>query len=297
MSRIVVVGSANMDLVATAPALPAPGQTVLGHTFTTVPGGKGANQAVAAARAGAQCWVIAAVGDDAFGAGLRRGLHDGGVRTDLVRVVPGASGVALIAVDDSGENQIVVAPGANGALTGLSDPDRLAIADADVLMAQLEIPLETVAEAARAARRAGTRVLLNCAPACPLPADLLSTVDLLVVNEGEAAVLAGDAVDPVAALLDRVPAVVTTLGARGATYADRDGARHSVPAPRVAAVDTTGAGDAFAGAFAVAWAEGRPVPEALRWACAAGAACARTLGAVSSLPTREQIDELYRERW
>jgi ribokinase len=292
--RVVVVGSANMDLVATAPVLPAPGQTVLGRDFTTVAGGKGANQAVAAARAGARCAMIGAVGDDAFGAALRQGLRGAGVDASLVRTAPGPSGVALIAVGGDGENQIVVVPGANATLTELHGRDLAAIAGADLLMAQLEVPVATVTAAARAARDAGVTVLLNAAPARELPADLLSTVDILVVNEGEARTVAGRADGVLDALLELVPRVVLTLGARGAAYADRDGTRVSAPAPLVPTVDTTAAGDAFAGAFAVAWAEARPVTEALRWACAAGAACVRTLGAAGSLPARAQIDELYR---
>ena len=292
--RVVVVGSANMDLVATAPRLPAPGETVLGTDFTTVAGGKGANQAVAAARAGADCLLIGAVGDDPFGATLREGLGGAGVDAALVRTVAGPSGVALIAVGGDGENQILVVPGANGALTGLDERDLAAIAAADVLMAQLEVPVATVTAAARAARAAGVTVLLNAAPARQLPPDLLSTVDILVVNEGEARAVAGRAHDVLDALLELVPRVVLTLGARGAAYADRDGTRITAPAPIVSTVDTTAAGDAFAGAFAVAWGEGRPVSEALRWACAAGAACVRTLGAAGSLPTRQEIDGLYR---
>ena len=292
--RVVVVGSANMDLVATAPRLPAPGETVLGTDFTTVAGGKGANQAVAAARAGADCVLIGAVGDDPFGATLREGLRGAGVDATLVRTVAGPSGVALIAVGGDGENQILVVPGANGALTGLDERDLAAIAAADVLMAQLEVPVATVTAAARAARAAGVTVLLNAAPARQLPADLRSTVDILVVNEGEARTVAGRAHDVLDALLELVPRVVLTLGARGAAYADRDGTRITAPAPIVSTVDTTAAGDAFAGAFAVAWGEGRPVSEALRWACAAGAACVRTLGAAGSLPTRQEIDGLYR---
>jgi ribokinase len=297
--RVVVVGSANMDLVASGATLPAPGQTVLGHRFTTVPGGKGANQAVAAARAGAECHFIGAVGDDAFGSALRDNLRGAGVDDAAVRTVPGSSGVALIAVAEDGENQIVVVPGANAALTALRPDDLAAVGAADLLMTQLEVPLPTVAAAARAARDAGVTVLLNAAPAGEVPAALLSTVDILLVNEGEARGLAGrPSTDPpdglLDALLDLVPRVVLTLGARGARYADRHGTRLTVPAPVVSAVDTTAAGDAFAGAFAVAWGEGRPVRDVLRWACAAGAACARTLGAASSLPTRAQIDELYR---
>ncbi|MGN9914020.1 ribokinase [Phytohabitans sp. LJ34] len=280
-ARIVVVGSANLDLVVAAPALPRPGETVLGGEFTTVPGGKGANQAVAAARAGGHVGFVGAVGDDDFARPQRDNLVAAGVDVSRLRTVPGPSGVALIAVDEQAENLIVVAPGANAALTDLSAEDLTAVAGADVLLCQLEIPVETVAQAAAA----GTFTVLNAAPARQLPAGVLSTVDLLVVNEGEAEVLAqaGD-------LLDLVPRVVTTLGARGAAYADRAGLRLEVAAPKVRAVDTTAAGDAFTGALAVAWAEGRPVEEAVRWACAAGAVCATRPGASSSLPTRAEIE-------
>jgi ribokinase len=280
-ARIVVVGSANLDLVVTAPVLPRPGETVLGGEFTTVPGGKGANQAVAAARAGGQVGFVGAVGDDDFARSQRDNLVAAGVDVSRLRTVPGPSGIALIAVDEHAENLIVVAPGANAALTDLDAADRAAISGADVLLCQLEIPVETVAQAAAA----GTFTVLNAAPARQLPAEVLSTVDLLVVNEGEAEVLAqaGD-------LLDLVPRVVTTLGARGAAYADRDGMRLDVAAPKVRAVDTTAAGDAFTGALAVAWAEGRPVEEAVRWACVAGAVCATRPGASSSLPTRAEIE-------
>jgi ribokinase len=288
-ARIVVVGSANLDLVVTAPELPRPGETVLGGEFTMVPGGKGANQAVAAARAGGLVGFVGAVGDDDFARPQRDNLVAAGVDASRLRTVPGASGVALIAVDEHAENLIVVAPGANSALTSLYAADRAAISDADVLLCQLEIPVETVAEAAAAARAAGTVVMLNAAPARTLPADMLSTVDLLVVNEGEAEVLAGRPAQP-GDLLDLVPRVVMTRGAAGAAYADRDGLRLDVAAPRVKAVDTTAAGDAFTGALAVAWAEGRPVEEAVRWACAAGAVCATRPGASSSLPTRAEIE-------
>jgi ribokinase len=205
-----------------------------------------------------------------------------------LRTVPGPSGVALIAVDDAAENQIVVAPGANASVTGLTEPDRAAIAAADVLLCQLEIPLPAVVEAAAAA----SFVILNAAPVRPLPAELLDAVDLLVVNESEAAGLVeGGAPEELLAL---VPRVVVTLGAAGAAYADRAGTRLAVPAPRIEPVDTTAAGDAFCGALAVAWAQRRPVDEALRWACAAGAACALHPGASTALPTREEIDALFR---
>ncbi|MGH3727757.1 MAG: ribokinase [Micromonosporaceae bacterium] len=289
-AAVVVVGSANLDLVATTPALPAPGETVLGHRLSTVPGGKGANQATAAARAGARCGFIGAVGDDAYGPLLRRSLEESGVDTSQLRVVPGSSGVAMIAVADDGENSIVVVPGANATVTGLTVADRAAITAADILLCQLEVPLSVVASAAEVARDAGTFVLLNAAPAQPLPERLLGSVDLLVVNQVEAAALGGD-------LSRYVPRVVTTLGPQGAGYLDRDGIRVVVPAPAVTAVDTTAAGDAFAGALAVAWAERRDVADALRWACAAGAVCAQRPGASAALPYRAEIDSMYQETY
>ena len=266
MRRVVVVGSANMDLVVRTPALPRPGETVLGGDFVTVPGGKGANQAVAVARAGAECVFIGAVGDDEFGERLRAGLADAGVDVSRVRRVPGPSGVALIAVDAAGENSIVVAPGANAALDGLEPADIAAIAGADVLLCQLEVPLKAVLAATRAAQRGNTFVVLNAAPVRPLPAELLSTVDLLVVNKQEA--------DSLGDLWELVPRAVVTLGADGAEYTDRDGQRLHVPAPRVEVVNTTGAGDAFTGTLAVAWANHLPVATALKAACEAGARAA-----------------------
>src|SRR6266508_670058 len=282
--RVTVVGSANMDLVATAPVLPRPGETVLGHAFTQFPGGKGANQAIAAVRAGAAISFVAAIGSDAFGVTLRARLGASGVDTGLLRVVYGASGVAMI----------VVAPGANAALTELTEPDLAAIGGADVLLLQLEIPVETVTAAARAARSAGTRVVLNAAPARRLPAELSAAVDLLVVNQVEAAALApAGGPTPIAALLEQVPRVVLTRGAAGAWYGERGADPVHIPAPVVDAVDTTAAGDAFTAALAVGWGEGRSLVDAVRWASAAGAAAARRLGASSALPGRADIDELY----
>ncbi|MEV1146035.1 ribokinase, partial [Micromonospora sp. NPDC049799] len=190
-TRIVVVGSANMDLVATAPALPRPGETVLGTDFVMVAGGKGANQAVAAVRAGASCAFLGAIGSDSFGVTLRARITAAGVDTSRLRVTYGTSGVALVMVSADGENAIVVSPGANASMTGLTEDERSLVRAADVLVAQLEIPVETVTEAALAARDAGTRVVLNAAPARPLPAELLAATDLLVVNEGEAHALTG----------------------------------------------------------------------------------------------------------
>lgn len=291
--RVVVAGSANMDLVATSPVLPRPGETVLGNDFTMVPGGKGANQAIAASRAGASCSFLGAIGSDAFGVTLKARLAASGVDSAHARVVYGSSGVALVVVDAEGENTIVVTPGANGAFAALTDAELATIQGADVLVCQLEIPVETVTQAAVAARAAGVRVLLNAAPARDLPDELLAAVDLLVVNEGEARAILGGRLDDPAALLSVVPRAVVTLGDEGAWYVSRDGEGTQVPAFKVETVDSTAAGDAFTGALAVAWGEGRDLVDAVRWACAAGAACARRLGASVSLPTRDEIDALY----
>jgi ribokinase len=290
--RVAVVGSANMDLVAVAPTLPRPGETVLGTEFVMVAGGKGANQAIAAARAGASCVFLGAIGSDSFGATLKARIGAAGVDTSQVRVVYGASGVAVVVVNAAGENSIVVTPGANRAFTGLTEAELSAVRRADVLVAQLEIPLETVTQAALAAQEAGTRTVLNAAPARDLPADLLAAVDLLVVNEVEAQALTGAGRENPQRLLSVAPRAVLTLGAEGAWYGERDGRTVQVPAVPVNSVDSTAAGDAFTGALAVAWAEGRDVVDAVRWACAAGAACVRKVGASVSLPERSEIDAL-----
>ena len=292
-TRVVVVGSANMDLIGMAPALPRPGETVLGGDFVMLPGGKGANQAIAAVRAGASCAFLGAIGSDAFGVTLKARITAAGVDTGQLRVVYGASGVALVMVNADGENAILVTPGANGAFTGLTEGELAAVREADVLVAQLEVPVETVTEAVVAARAAGTRVVLNAAPARQVPADLLAAVDLLVVNEGEAHALTGRGRDDPEALLALVPRAVLTLGGEGAWYVDRDGAAVHVPAVKVDVVDSTAAGDAFTAALAVAWGEGRDLLDAVHWAAAAGAACVRRLGASVALPRRYEIDELY----
>jgi ribokinase len=293
---ITVLASANLDLVGTAATLPRPGETVLGERFTTNPGGKGLNQAIAVARLGGASTAIAAVGDDSFGAGLLAGLTADGVDTRLVRVAPGPSGVALIAVDASGENQILVAPGANATLTSLGARELDAVRSAQALLCQLELPLSAVVQATGSARQAGVPVVLNAAPARPLPPELLASVDLLVVNRGEADALcagSGDSVDELALRLAAiVPRVAITLGPDGVAYRG-DGLELRVPAPVITAVDATAAGDAFAGALTVAWLEGRPMAEALQWACAAGATCAQAPGASASLPTRQAVDRLW----
>jgi ribokinase len=294
--RIVVAGSANMDVVGLAERLPLPGETVLGDDFMMNPGGKGANQAIAAARAGGDCTFLGAIGSDAFGVTINARLTASGVDMRHVRTSYGTSGVAVIMVDHAGENSILVSPGANNTFTRLTAAERAAIAAGDVLLCQQEIPPETVLAAARAARAGGTRVVLNAAPARELAPELQEVVDLLVVNEVEAQAITGRAEPDMAALLKVVPRAVLTLGGEGALYADRNGRSERIPPYRVEVVDTTAAGDAFTGALAVAWGEGRDLVGAVRWACAAGAACVRRVGAYAALPTRADIDALYTTR-
>ncbi|MFJ7265920.1 ribokinase [Streptomyces sp. NPDC099050] len=296
MTAIAVLGSTNMDLVAYVSKAPRLGETVTGRDFRTVPGGKGANQAVAAARCGAEVVMIGAVGADGFGVRLRSALTGAGVETAALRTVEGASGTAHITVDDEGGNSIIVIPGANALVTSLEPGDAARIGSADSLLLQLELPLEAVLAGALAARAHGVRTILTPAPAQPLPAELLAATDLLVPNEHEAAALTGltDVHLAAAALLQDVPEVVVTLGAAGVLYAARGREPLSVPAPRVRAVDTTAAGDTFVGALAVALGEGRPMPDALRWASAAAALSVQRPGAQDSMPTRSQTDAFAR---
>lgn len=297
--RIVVVGSSNTDLIAQVPRLPRRGETLLGGTFSIAPGGKGANQAVAAARLGAAVTLVARLGTDDFGSQALRSFEREGLDTRfIVRDADAPSGVALIFVGSEGENMIVVAPGANARLTP-ADVDRAAkaIAAAEVLLLQLETPLETVLHAARCAAAAGTPVILNPAPAQSLPAELLSHVAILTPNRTEVELLSGQPVaDPAAALTaaqklreQGVATVIVTLGAQGALWVAEAGSE-IVPAPKVQALDTTAAGDAFNGALAVAFGEGQGLPEAVRFANAAGALATTKLGAQPSLPTRKEVE-------
>lgn len=292
MTAIAVLGSTNMDLVAYVARAPERGETVTGTEFRTIPGGKGANQAIAAARAGGDVLMIGAVGDDAYGVRLRAELEHAGVETDLLHTAEGPSGTAHIVVDDTGGNAIVVIPGANGTVHTLGPGEMAAIAEADLLLLQLELPLSAVVEGARMAHAQGVRTILTPSPVQPLPDELFGNVDLLIPNEHEAAALSGKTEPHAAAeiLLRHVPEVVITLGSKGGLYAARGSETVHFPAPEVTAVDTTGAGDTFVGALAVALGEGRAVPEALAWASIAAALCVQKPGASTSMPYRSEID-------
>ena len=291
---VVVVGSANVDLVYTVASIPAPGETVLATGGSRHPGGKGANQAIAAARAGAATTFVALLGDDDGGALLRDSLRGAGV-VDATRITAGETGTALITVDARAENTIVVNSGANALFTSLTEDQAQLIRDAELLVLQLEIPLETVRASAAVARAAGTRVLLNAAPVRPLPSEVLALVDVLIVNETEAAQLAGDdATDLFSraqALTRSVPSVIITLGSAGSILLHRGDAELTrIEAHEVEAVDTTGAGDTFCGALASALDEGLDLASAARFATAASALSVQRAGAVPSIPHRKEID-------
>lgn len=300
--RVTVVGSLNMDLVVRAPRIPSPGETILGGPFETAPGGKGANQAAAAARMEAVVRMVGRVGDDAFGAQVRAALTAAGVECSAVLPTPGvATGVGLIVVEEeTGQNAIVVASGANAMLA----PEdvravRHLLADCDVLVLQFENPVETVMEAARLARAHGASIVLNPAPARAVDDELLAVVDLLVPNEAEAGLLAGVAIgcirdaEEAARILHRRGAkeVVITLGNKGALIHSGCGTELMRAFP-VRAVDATAAGDAFVGSLAVLVAEGWPLRDAVVWANAAGALAVTERGAMPSLPSRAAVEDL-----
>ncbi|MFK4089411.1 ribokinase [Kribbella sp. NPDC020789] len=292
---VVVVGSANVDLVLPVQRIPRPGETVLAGAMTRGPGGKGANQAAAAARAGARTAMVAALGHDDGGALLRETLTEAGVDLSLVTTSGAPTGTAIITVEASGENSIVVAPGANGELA-LSAAATQVIGAAKIVLAQLEIPLPTVQEAAAA----GSYFILNAAPAAELPAGLLAEVDLLVVNESEAEAIAGP---DRAALLKLVPAAVVTLGGAGAVILTRDNDEIAVPGVPVEVVDTTAAGDTFCGVLAATLASApdsgpitpRDLTNAVRRANVAASLSVQTAGAIASVPHGDAIDARYAE--
>jgi len=278
MAKIVVVGSLNMDVVAVAPRIPVAGETIIGSKFFTSPGGKGANQAYAAAKLAGSVAMVGRVGDDEFGRQMRENLASVGCAVDAVKTVPDASGVALIHVSERGENSIVVVPGANHALL----PGDITFDECSVVLLQLETPIETVIAAARFAKQRNARVILDPAPApqAGLPRELLESVDILTPNETEAAIL-GDA-------LESPRTVILKLGQRGCEL--RSGGKSTlIPAIRVNAVDTTAAGDVFNAALAVALSEGAELEAACRFAVKAAAISVTRLGAQSSAPSRDEV--------
>ena len=285
---ILVAGSANLDFVVRADHIPAPGETVLGQGFTTYPGGKGANQAVACARAGgAATAMLLALGDDAHALPLLASLESARVRLHTVRYPDQATGCAFICVADNAENAITVAPGANLCLQSQHLPE---LQDVSHLLMQLEIPITTVTTYAQRAQASGVQVVLNAAPAQGLPPELLQAVDLLVVNEGELRALVTHPGTVVAMLRQlEVPTVVVTLGQRGCIARQQD-AYVLQPAFKIAPIDTTGAGDTFCGTLAAHLGRGETLAQAMRTASAAAALACTASGAQSSIPTAMEVE-------
>ncbi|MFD2471411.1 ribokinase [Amycolatopsis silviterrae] len=288
-AAVLVVGSANADLVVPVDRRPGGGETVLGGDTALSPGGKGANTAVAAGKLGADVALLGAVGDDPYGRMLRDSLSNAGVDAQFVRTVERPTGIAYITVTPDGENSILVSPGANSALEPGDITDE-ALDGVRVLVASLEVPLPTVERAVVRAREHGVRVLLNLSPAAEVSAETLAALDVLLVNEHEAAYLLGaDDVDP-RKLLELGPrAAVVTLGAKGAAVIEGDKST-TVESPKVAAVDTTGAGDAFAGALAAALADGADLVEAAKRAVKVAAVTVTRHGAQPSYPTAAELE-------
>lgn len=294
MADIVVLGSANMDLVVRQPRLPEPGETMFGSSFATAPGGKGLNQAIAAARVGGDVAFLGAVGGDAFGRALRETLDAAGIDTASVALVERPTGTAHIAVLNGGENAIVVVPGANGAELPLDDVQQDAIRAARYLVVQFERPLPLVAEAVAFARAHGVTTVVTPAPVQPLPEGMLEHVDILVPNAAEARALADidDEADAARALSVRVGTVVVTRGARGALVVRGGDVVAEVPAHPVTPVDTTGAGDTFTGVLVARLAAGDAEADALRAASVAAALATTRPGASPSTPTWHEVAPL-----
>jgi len=307
MKKILVVGSSNTDLIIKVPEIPRPGETLLGGKFQTFPGGKGANQAVAAARAGGDVVFIAAVGDDAYGAEAIRGYKEDKINTEDIKVCRGVpSGIAMITVSQKGENAITVASGANAELRAADlEEAEEPFEEADYMLVQLETPLETVQKAVELCSELDTRVILNPAPATELSDEILGKVDIITPNETEAEKLTGcevrdeaSAAKAAKVLHQRgIPTVIITLGSQGAFLSDSEsGLQKLVPGFSVEAMDTTAAGDVFNGQLAVALAEGSSLEEAILLAHSAAALSVQKLGAQSSIPGREETENFLKEQ-
>ena len=297
MNKILVIGSLNADLVVRSPRFPSPGETIQGENLVTIPGGKGANQAVAAARLGAQVAMIGRVGTDTFGSMLINNLKQNKVNADrVIKDGSSATGTAVIVVDSQGQNSIILSPGANGKVTP-SDINPGSFSSSSLLLLQLEIPIETVIHSANLAREKGLLVLLNPAPAHDLPDDLLKTADYILPNETELGLLTGKPVKDLAmvgaaglSLLARgAKNIIATLGAQGALIVNKDGVK-LIPSFKVNIVDTTAAGDAFIGGLAVGLLNGKSLEDAVQYACACGALAVTKFGAQPSLPNAEDVN-------
>jgi ribokinase len=298
MKKIIVAGSMNMDMVVKTSHIPKPGETVLGGSFFMNPGGKGANQAIAVARLGGDAAFIGKIGDDIFGKQSAQLFDEEGVNTlGIVSDVALPSGIALITVDKNGENSIVVAPGANANLQPADVEKAFGYyPDAEILLIQLEIPMETVAYTAKRAKRQGMQIILNPAPANDLPAETFQLIDIMTPNENEAEMLSGVRITDIehareAALKIQAKGathVIITMGKQGAAVLEDNDFFH-VPAPHVETLDTTAAGDVFNGALAVALSEGKPLREATDFACRAAAIAVTRLGAQASIPYRNEV--------
>ncbi|MBL8062503.1 MAG: ribokinase [Anaerolineales bacterium] len=293
---VIVVGSLNADLVVKSPRFPQPGETISGEDLQIIPGGKGANQAVAAARQGVAVAMVGRVGSDSFGPFLVGNLKSNQVDTSHVIVDDSATGTAIIVVDANGQNSIVLSPGANG-MVSPADVDSASFLNSKLLLLQLEIPTPTVLHAAQKAREHGLTVILNPAPAKTLPAELLANVDILIPNESELSLLAGLPVNDVDSaelaakeiLKQGVKTVIVTLGSKGALLVNASQTTQ-VDTYKVNVVDTTAAGDAFIGGFASAMLSGKSLSDSVRYGCACGALATTKFGAQPSLPTKAEVD-------
>jgi len=300
MPKILVVGSLNADLVVRAPRFPRPGETISGEDLQVIPGGKGANQAVAAARLGAHVSMLGRVGRDNFGGFLLDNLKSNNVDSQLVQRDDASTGTAIIVVDADGQNSIVLSPGANGKVFPL-DVEHASFSTFDLLLLQLEIPIPTVLRAAQLARQNGVRVLLNPAPAKELPDEMIALADFLIPNETELSLLTGMEVRDVPSaeaaakkLLERgAQNVIVTLGSKGALIVNKQTSK-LVDTFNVDVVDTTAAGDAFIGGFAVALDSASLLADAVRYGCACGALATTKFGAQPSLPTKDEVEKIIR---